>query len=118
VRNTLLFVLLCVLVSFAFLGLVFLVEDRWGHDTFIRWGGLAGLTLGLFGLFVTDSEKFLRESRFWVVTAILLVGHLAAFAIVLTHVEEWKLAWFMVMVVEYPLFLFLRDRFVLPGAPY
>ena len=114
VRNSLFFVLLCVLVAFAFLGMAFVVEDRWGHDAFIRWGGLAGFTLGLFALFVSDSEKFLRRRRFWMVTAILLAGHLAAFEVVLTHVEEWKLMWFMVMVVEYPLFLFLRDKFVLP----
>lgn len=114
VRNFLLLVFVGVLVAFAFLGIVFAVEDRWGHDAFIRWGGLAGFTLGLFGLFVGDSEKLLRRWRFWAVTVVLLAVHLAAFAIVLTRVEEWRLMWFMVMVVEYPLFLFVRDRFVGP----
>jgi len=45
-------------------------------------------------------------------TAILMMGHLAAFAIVLTHVEEWRLSWFMVMVIEAPLFYFIRNKFV------
>lgn len=114
VRNILLLFLLCVPLVFVFLKLVFIVEDRWGHDAFIRWGGLAGFTLGLFVLFVGDSEKFWRKWRFWVVTAVLLAAHLAAFAFVLTHVAEWKLTWFMVMVIEYPVFIFLRDKFVNP----
>jgi len=95
-----------------FLRIAFAVQDKWGHDGFIRWDGLAGFTLGLFGLFVAESQKFLRKRRFWVVTGILLMGHLAVFAIVLTHVEEWKLGWFMLMVFEYPLFFFLRNNFV------
>ena len=94
----------------------FVIEDRRGHDAFIRWGGLAGFTLLLFGLFVAESEKFLRQWRFWGVIATLLMGHLAAFAIVLTHVDEWKLPWFMVILIEYPVFFFLRDIFVSPAA--
>jgi hypothetical protein len=114
VRNFLLYALLCVLIAFAFIGITFVVEDRWGHDAFIRWGGLTGFSLGLFALFVGDSQKFLRKWRFWAVTAILLAVHLTAFAIILTHVREWKLTWFVVMVVEYPAFLFLRDAFASP----
>jgi len=98
------------------LKIAFVVQDRWGHEAFIRWDGLAGFTLFLFGLFVAESEKFLRKWRFWVVTAILLMGHLAAFAMVLTHVGEWKLSWFIVMVIEAPLFFFVRDKFVLPRS--
>jgi peptidoglycan/LPS O-acetylase OafA/YrhL len=115
-KTNLLICVLSVLVVFASLKFTFVIEDRWGHDAFIRWGGLAGFTLGLFGLFVADNEKFLRKWRFWVVTAILLMGHLAAFVILLSHVDEWKLPWFMVMVIEYPIFIFLRDIFVSPVA--
>lgn len=114
VRNFLLYALFAVVIAFGGLKITFTVEDTWGHDAFIRWGGLAAFTLGLFALFVGDSEKLLRKWRFWVVTAILLAVHLAAFAIVLTYVQEWKLMWFMVMVVEYPLFLLIRGRFVSP----
>ena len=114
VKAFLLYALVSIVIVFAGLKITFAVEGKWGHDAFIRWGGLAAFTIGLFGLFMGDSEKFLRKWRFWGVTSILLTGHLAVFAIVLTHVEEWKLMWFMVMVVEYPLFLFLRDRFVGP----
>jgi nicotinamide riboside transporter PnuC len=109
-RDYFLLILLGTLIFLVFLSIAFAVQDKWGHDAFIRWDGLAGFTLGLFGLFVAESKKFLRKLRFWAVTAILLMGHLAAFAIVLTHVEEWKLSWFMVMVIEAPLFFFLRDK--------
>ena len=114
VRNFLLYALVAVVIAFGGLKITFAVEGKWGHDAFIRWGGLAAFTLGMFGLFIGDSEKFLRRWRFWGIILILLAGHLAAFAIVLTHVDEWKLMWFMVMVVEYPLFLFVRDRFIEP----
>ena len=114
VRNALLFFLLCVLIAFVFIKITFVVEDRWGHDAFIRWDGLAGFTLGLFGFFLGESEKLLRQWRFWVVTLILLAAHLVAFTIVLTHIEEWKLMWFMVMVIEYPGFVFVRDWFIEP----
>ncbi len=115
VRNLLLIVFVSALIAFALLGIGFVVIDRWGHDAFIRWGGLAGFTLGLFGFFIGDSEKILRQWRFWALFAILLVVHLTAFVIVLLHIEEWRLTWFMVIVVEYPFFRFFRDKFVDPS---
>ena len=115
-RKTHLFYVFCALlgfpIAFAFLKIGFVIQDKWGHDAYIRWDGLSGFTLLLFGFFVSESLQFLRKWRFWVVTAILLAAHLAAYAVVLTHVEEWRLTWFMVMVIEYPLFLFLRDKLV------
>jgi peptidoglycan/LPS O-acetylase OafA/YrhL len=115
VRKSLLLVILSVLVALVGVGTAFVVADRWRHDAYIRWGGLIFFALGLFGLFVADSEKFLRKWRFWVVTVILLAGHLAAFAAILTHVEEWRLTWFMVMVVEYPVLRFFRGKFASSG---
>jgi len=110
-KGYLLFALLGGFISLVLLRIAFMVEDLWGHEAFIRWDGLGGFTLGLFGLFVCDSEKFLRKPRFWVMVAILLVLHLVVFILILTHVDEWKLTWFMVMVTEYPPFLLLRERF-------
>jgi hypothetical protein len=111
-RNYLVLGLLGTLISLLLLRIAFVVEDRWGHDAFIRWFGLALFTLVSFAVFVCDSERVLRSWRFWALSAILLALHLIGFWIVLTHVEEWKLSWFMVMVIEYPLFLFLRNKFV------
>ena len=113
-RNFFLLLLLSALIAFALIGFGFVIVDQWGNDAYIRWGGLTIFTLTLFALFVGKSEDYLRAWRFWGMFAIILAVHLGAFAIVLTHVEEWKLTWFMVMVVEYPLFLFLRNNFVEP----
>jgi hypothetical protein len=109
-RDYFLFILLGALIFFVGLKITFVVVDKWGHDAYVRWDGLACYTLGLFGFFVCDSVKFLRKWRFWVLTAVLLVVHLAAFAIVLAHAAEWKMIWFMVMVLEYPVLVFFRNR--------
>jgi uncharacterized membrane protein YqhA len=85
------------------------------HEAYIRWGGLALDTAVLFGLFINSSRQFFQQRQFWVLTVVLLAVHLAAFAIVLTHVEEWQLMWFLVMVLEYPVLVFSRNRLVNPS---
>jgi hypothetical protein len=110
IRNRVKDYLLCSVIVLAFLGTGLGVEIWLGRDAFIRWGGLAGFTAGLFGYFVNESRQYLRDRPFWQLTAVLLVVHLAAFVILLTHVGEWKLMWFIVMVVEYPVFINLRSR--------
>lgn len=85
------------------------------HRVYIRWGGLALDTAVLFGLFINYSRQFFRQRQFWVLTAVLLAVHLTAFAIVLTHVEEWQLMWFLVMVLEYPVLVFFRNRLPNPS---
>ena len=114
VKEKVLICILSILIAFVALRIGILVQGRWGDDASNRWGGLVCFTLALFALFVAESERFLRRWRFWGVTATLLMGHVAGFAIVLTHVETWRLIWFMVMALEYPLFLVVRDRFVSP----
>jgi hypothetical protein len=106
--------LLYIVITFAFLGMVFLIEGTWGHDAFIRWGGLAGFTAGLFGYFISNSRQYVRERRFWALITGLLALHLTAFGVLLEHVEVWKLTWFMVMAFEYPIFIFLRSRLPYP----
>jgi hypothetical protein len=107
--------ILYVLITVAFAGMVFMIQGRWGHEALIRWGGLAGFTAVLFGYFVGDSRQHLRQHQFWVLTAILLVLHLTAFVILLSHVEEWKLMWFTGMVIEYPVFMYFRSRLPYPS---
>jgi hypothetical protein len=101
-------------IAVAFLKTTSVVEDRWGHDALFKWGGLTLFTLVLFVFFIGASEKCLSSRRFWGMTAILLAGHLAIFALVLTRVGEWRVMWFMVIFFEYPLFVFFRERFVSP----
>lgn len=112
VKSFLLYASLSIVIALAFLKISSIVKNEWGHAAYIKWGGLSLFTLGLFTFFIAESEKFLKEWRFWGATAILLAVHLAAFVILLTHIEEWKLTWFMVMVIEYPVFLFLRNSFL------
>jgi hypothetical protein len=88
--------------------MVFVIQGKWGHGAFIRYGGLAGFTLVLFGYFVGDSRSQLRERRFWLLIALLLATHLAFFIAILAHVDEWRLMWFTGMALVYPIILFLR----------
>lgn len=108
IRSRVIDYVLYVAITFAFITPVFLIQDKWGHDAFIRWGGLAGFSSLLFGYFVSDSRPFLRERRFWLLTALLLATHLALFIAMLTQVDEWRLMWFTGMALEYPVFLFFR----------
>jgi hypothetical protein len=109
-RNRVIDYVLYIAIAFAFIGTTFVVQTKWGHDAFIRWFGLVGFTLGLFGYFLQDSREFLRVRRFWQITAALLALHLVAFAAVLSNVSEWRLPWFIVMAFEYPVLVFFRDR--------
>jgi hypothetical protein len=52
-------------IGFEFIFITFLVNSKWGHDAFSRWFGLVGFTSCLFGFFLQESRKFLRDRRFW-----------------------------------------------------
>lgn len=80
------------------------------HDAFIKWGGLAFMTALLFGYFISESPQYLREHRFWRLLVISLAVHLAVFAIILSLIREWKLMWFLIMIIEYPPLVLFRDR--------
>jgi hypothetical protein len=105
---------LYIAISFAFVAMLIVVA-RTGvsHDVYIRWGGLALNTSILFGYFIADSRQFFLRWQYWILTAVLLSVHLAGFIVVLTHVQEWKLIWFMVMFLEYPMLVFFRSRLLL-----
>jgi drug/metabolite transporter (DMT)-like permease len=105
-------ILVIVPVVIGLFALSILLAFSVSHEVYIRWGGLALDTAVLFGLYINYSRKFFRKWQFWALTALLLAVHLTVFAVVLTHVEEWKLMWFTVMVFEYPLFIYARSRFL------
>jgi hypothetical protein len=95
-------------LGFLILSIVFafLVSD----DAYIRWGGLAVDTGVLFSFFINESRQFLRSRRFWILTACLMILHLAGWIVFLMHVGEWRLTWFTAMILEFPAFLYLRNR--------
>jgi len=103
-------VLVIVPVVVALIVLIIFFGLSVSHVVYIRWGGLALATLVLFGLFINDSREFFRKWQFWVLTVLLLAVHLTAFGIVLTHVGQWKLVWFMVIILEVPVLVFFRNR--------
>ena len=82
------------------------------HEAFIRWGGLIVNTSVLFGYFIAGSRRFFRKLSFWALTTVLLSLHVVVFVLILTHVNQWKLIWFMVMVLEVPILLFSRNWFL------
>jgi hypothetical protein len=103
-------VLVIVPVVVAILVLIIFFGLSVSHDVYIRWGGLALATVVLFGLFINDSREFFRKWRFWALTVLLLAVHLTVFGIVLTNIGQWKLIWFMAMVLEVPVLEFSRNR--------
>lgn len=79
------------------------------HDELIRWGGLTANTLFLFGFFISQSREAFTNWRFWGLLVLLFAAHLAVFVTLLISIQEWRLIWFAGMVIEYPLFVFLRE---------
>ena len=70
---------LYIAIGLAFVGvLIAVARSSVSYDAFIKWGGLAFMTAVLFGYFISKSGQFLREWKFWALTAILLSVHLAA----------------------------------------
>ena len=98
----------------AFVALVFVIEHKWGHEAFIRWGGLIGYTGALFGYFISASRQYFRNRSFWGVTCAMLALHLVGFSVTLTHVDKWKLIWFTGMIFELPVLIWVRDHMLPP----
>ena len=92
------------------LGIIGLARAEINGDAFVRWGGLSVNTAALFGYFICDSRLLFRMSIFWILTCAMLSAHLVVFSIILTHATHWKLIWFLVMYLELPVLVFVRDR--------
>jgi hypothetical protein len=110
VRRRVIDYLLYIAIGSLFIAIAIFVALRWSDDAYTRWFGFICCTFLLFGSFLQNSSKFLRVRQFWVITALSLLVHVLLFVAVLTQVAEWRLMWFGVMVFEYPVLLFLRDK--------
>jgi hypothetical protein len=104
-------VLLVVLIVICVMALLITYAVFAGGEAYVKWAGLALHTAILFVLFIKYSRSFLRMGSFWILTVILLFIHLSVFGVILLHVAQWKLVWFSAMAFEFPVFLFLRDRY-------
>lgn len=108
--------ILYMLIGTAIVGLAFVLAYlHVGSFSVIRWGGLGVGTAIVYGGFIYYSRSFFHKWLFWAGAATALLLHLAAFITILLKVIEWKLPWFMVMVLEVPVLLFLRDKLLSYG---
>lgn len=103
--------ILYILIGTAVVGLAFVLAYlHVGNSGVVRWGGLGVGTSIVYGGFIYYSRSFIHKGLFWVLTLTALSLHLAVFITILLRAIEWKLPWFMIMVFEVPILLFLRDK--------
>jgi hypothetical protein len=81
-----------------------------GDVVYIKWGGLGINTATLFGFLLYHSREQFKSKSFWIVGGCFLALHLTTWIALLTFVDEWRLAWFGVMALEAPTFLYLSKR--------
>jgi hypothetical protein len=105
VRDVLLIAPIVLALSAVGIAFAFLVSD----EVYIKWGGLAVNTAVVLGFVIYHSREFLRKQRFWILVCAALTVHLTLWIIFLSHVDEWKLAWFGLMALEVPVFFYLRS---------
>jgi hypothetical protein len=79
------------------------------HDTYIRWGGLVITIAVIFGGLIRESRRFHGMTSFWMLVTIFVSLNLVIFGVILTHVNEWRLPWFGIMLLEVPIFIIARD---------
>ncbi len=107
VRRALLYVGLAVASLTAF-ALIFALLVYTGHTSYLEHGGWIGLlvyTSGLFWVTIRQSRDYWHRLGFWVTVAGLLVLHVLAFVAILHAYPQWRMIWFMpVIVVEGGLF--------------
>lgn len=69
------------------------------------WFGLVGYTSLLFWVTISKSRERWHRPMFWLAVVGLLVVHLLAFVAILRSYPEWRMIWFMpVVIVEAGLF--------------
>ncbi len=106
-RDYLLYILIgCVVAA----GAIWAAESGVNSGQFMRWFGLTVFTAILFGAYLVDSRSLFRRKAFWLVTAMMLAIHVAAYTVLLMRVEVWKVTWFTVLTfLELLVLPLLRD---------
>jgi len=92
------------------LGLIWSAKYDISDDSFAKWGGLAIFTPALFGWVIKQTRKFWQSRVFWMSLGTLLVIHVAAWIAILRSLAHWRLAWWVLTLVEVPLIGIARDR--------
>jgi hypothetical protein len=69
------------------------------------WIGLVGYTSLLFWVTISKSRERWHRPMFWLAVAGLLAVHLLAFVAILRSYPQWRMIWFMpVVIIEVGLF--------------
>ena len=104
-------------LALAVIGAVLAIGGRWAvvhHFTaqqVMTWFGVAGNTVAIFGIVIKIYRPCWRRRVFWEATASLLFLHTAGFWLVLHNVQEFRIAWFLLIsAAEMPLFIIALDR--------
>jgi hypothetical protein len=78
-------------VGSALIALLFIsVRLGWNEAVFMNTLNVTGNTLILFGAFIAYSRSLWRKRPFWVLTGLLILGHLLLVWSVLTRYGSWK----------------------------
>jgi hypothetical protein len=77
-----------------------------------RWIGVVLFTILVFGFVASVFRASWKRTSFWMWLGVMLMGHMVAYAVVLTKVVEWRAVWFvLVTLVEGPVLIYwLEER--------
>jgi len=103
-------------LALAVVGAVLAIGGRWAvarHFTaqqVMTWFGVAGNTAAIFAIVIKIYRPCWRRKVFWEATRLLFL-HTAGFWLVLHKVQEFRMAWFLLIsAAEMPLFIIALDR--------
>jgi apolipoprotein N-acyltransferase len=103
-RRSLLYIGLA-LAALAVIGLLIAISVHTGTVFTGGWIGLMVYAAGLFWVTIRQSREYWQRPSFWLAIAGLLVVHLLAFVVILRAYPQWRMIWFMpVVIVEGGLF--------------
>lgn len=99
-----------VLAGFLFaLAVVLFTDAPWMPSA--RWVGLIGWTATVFFGLVREYSLSWRALGFWLWMLTLLGLHVAAYSLVLTRIDQWRLVWFFPLsIAEYFALLWTLDH--------
>jgi hypothetical protein len=87
------------LASLAIFTLIFILSIRTHIVIPFRWVGLAGFAGVLMFAIIKTDEEYWNRPAFWLICVGVLVVHLAVFIPVLRSYPEFRLAWWVPIVI-------------------
>jgi len=98
IRDLVLYILIaCVIVIAVIASTYWAPLQKVSDQSFVKWGGLSGNTMCLFWWAIKQYRRFWRKRVFWWTMVGLLLVHVAIFWVILINVQQWRMAWFLVI---------------------